>query len=115
MPRLTQINDILFPVDEYPVFTQIQAGSKNKKISVPGKKAIVNKNTNRVLGVVSKGYKLVSNKDALDLAYECCQATFPDTKHSEWEVTAVDAPGTGGHCFIDLVHNSANLDFLGQN
>jgi len=107
MPRLTQINDILFPVEEHPVFVHIQTGSKN----VPGKKAIVNSDTNRVLGIVSKGYKLVSNEDALNLAYQCCQATFPETKPSEWEVTGSDAPGTGGHCFIDLVHNSASLDF----
>ncbi len=111
MPRLTQIDDILFPVEEHPVFVHIQTGSKKERIAVPGKKAIVNSDTNRVLGIVSKGYKLVSNEKALDLAYQCCQATFPETMPSEWGVTATDAPGTGGHCFIDLVHNSANLDF----
>jgi hypothetical protein len=111
MPRLTQTDDILFPVEEHPVFVHIQTGSKKEMVAVPGKKAIINADTNRVLGIVSKGYKLVSNKDALDLAYQCCKATFPETKPSEWGVTASDAPGTGGHCFIDLEHNSANLDF----
>jgi hypothetical protein len=33
------------------------------------------------------------------------------TSSSEWEAKAVDAPSTGGHCCIDLVHNSTILDF----
>ena len=45
------------------------------------------------------------------MAFECCRTVFPETKPSEWEVRATDAPGTGGHCFIDLAHNSTNLDF----
>jgi hypothetical protein len=70
----------------------------------------VNTINNRVLGVVSKGYRLVSNSQALEWAYQCCQTVFPETKRIEWEVKACDAPATGGHCFIDLVHNSAVLD-----
>jgi hypothetical protein len=44
-------------------------------------------------------------------AYQCCRKVFPETKDTEWEVRATDAPSTAGHCFIDLVHNSAALDF----
>jgi len=36
---------------------------------------------------------------------------FPETKPAEWEVKTSDAPQTGGHCFIDLMHNSIALDF----
>jgi hypothetical protein len=44
-------------------------------------------------------------------AYQCCQTAFPETKPAEWEVKEIDAPGTGGFCFIDLMHNSTTLDF----
>jgi len=85
--------------------------SGERRLSVPDKKAIVNTKTNRVLGVVSRGYRLVTNHQALDWAYQCCQTVFPETKPGEWEVKSSDAPGTGGHCFIDIVHNSTALDF----
>lgn len=53
----------------------------------------------------------MTNREALDWAYQCCQTAFPETKPGEWEVKATDAPRTGDLCFIDLVHNSAALDF----
>ena len=111
MPRLTQIDDVLFPVEEHPVFVSVRTESGERRLSVPDKKAIVNTKTNRVLGVVSRGYRLVTNGQALDWAHQCCQTAFPETKPGEWKVKATDAPATGGHCFIDLVHNSTALDF----
>ena len=95
MPRLTQIDDVLFPVEEHPVFVSVRTESGERRLSVPDKKAIVNTKTSRVLGVVSRGYRLVTNHQALDWAYQCCQAVFPETKPGEWEVKASDAPGTG--------------------
>lgn len=111
MPRLTQLDDVLFPVDVLPVFAGIKTGYGERMISVPGKKAIVNTKSGRVLGVVSQGYRLVTNREALDMAYQCCRAVFPETTEGEWEAHATDAPETGGHCFIDLAHNSTALDF----
>lgn len=111
MPRLSQLEDVLFPVEEHPVFVSVKTASGEQRLPVPDKKAIVNRDSGRVLGVVSRGYRLVSNREALDMAYECCRTVFPETKPGEWEVRATDAPGTGGHCFIDLAHNSTTLDF----
>jgi len=111
MPRLTQLDDILFPVEEHPVFVSAYADTKERRISVPNKKALVNTRNYRVLGVVSRDYRLVTNREALNLAYECCGQAFPETKPAEWAVQASDAPQTGGYCYIDLAHNSAQLDF----
>jgi hypothetical protein len=111
MSRLAKIEDILFPVEEHPVFVHVKMKSGERRLPVSDKKAILNSKTNRVLGVVSRGYRLVKNTEALEWAYQCCTMVFPNTKPVEWEVKASDAPQTGGHCFIDLVHNSSNLDF----
>ena len=111
MPRITDIDNLLFPVEEHPVFVRVHTESGERRLSVPDKKAILNAKTDRVLGVVSRGYRLVTNQQALKWAYQCCQTIFPETKSSEWEVNASDAPGTGGHCFIDITHNSTALDF----
>lgn len=111
MPRLSVLDDVLFPVEEHPVFVSVHTNSGERRLPVPGKKAIVNTKTNRVLGVVSRGYRLVTNQQALEWAYQCCKIAFPETKPGEWEVKASDGPGTGGHCFIDIVHKSSSLDF----
>ncbi len=55
MPRLTQLDDVLFPVEEHSVFVGVRTKSGEQRLSVPDKKAIVNTKTNRVLGVVSRG------------------------------------------------------------
>ncbi len=111
MPRLTNLNDVLFPVAEHPVFVSMSNGDGERRVSVPEKKAIVNMARNRVLGIVSRDYRLVSNQEALDWAYQCCRTVFPETQPAEWDVNATDAPSTGGHCIIDLKHNSTTLDF----
>ncbi len=111
MPRISDLNDILFAVETHPVFVSVREGQVERRIRVPEKKAVLNRTGGRVLGIVSRGYRLVSNQEALDLAKKCCRAAFPETQESEWHVGVVDAPATGGHCFIDLLHNSAALDF----
>jgi Domain of unknown function (DUF932) len=111
MPRLTKLDDVLFPVAEHPVFVSITEKDGERRLAVPEKKAILNQKTNRVLGIVSRGYRLVSNREALDMAHQCCRTVFPETQTGEWDVNAIDAPSTAGYCHIDLVHNSAALDF----
>src|SRR5262245_28671354 len=111
MPRLTALDDIMFPVIERPVFVSVETESGERRLAVPEKKALVNPKCGRVLGIVSRGYRLVTNQEALHWADACCRSVFPDTKPAEWEVAAADAPASGGHCFIDLVHNTTALDF----
>jgi hypothetical protein len=111
MARLSELDDVLFPVSEHPIFVSLKSPSGEKRISVPDKKAIVHGTTSRVLGVVSRSYRLVSNRQALEWAFQCCRTVFPETNSSEWEVKAIDAPSTAGHCCIDLAHNSMALDF----
>jgi hypothetical protein len=101
----------MFPVELHPVFASVHTVSGDRRISVPDKRAIVNQESQRVLGIVSRDYVLVTNQQALEWAYQCCITVFPETSSGEWEVMVVDAPSTGGHCYIDLVHNSAGLDF----
>jgi hypothetical protein len=85
----------------------------NRQMPVRDSQAIVEMPSGRVVSVVGRGYRLVSHAEALGLAYDCARAAFPETKPSEWQVASVDAPSTGGTCFIDLAHNSAALDFTG--
>jgi hypothetical protein len=105
------LDEIMFPVEEHPVFVNIPTRSGERRLSVPDKKALVNTDSGRVLSIVSKGYRMVPNSRALDWAYQCCCQAFPETKPGEWQVTASDAPHTGSYCNIDLMHNTTALDF----
>jgi uncharacterized protein DUF932 len=111
MPRLTDLSAVLFEVEEHPVFASVRTSGGERHIAVPEKKAVVNASSGQVLGIVSRGYRVVTNREALDFTRACCRAAFPKTREIEWEVDRVDAPSTGGHCFIDLKHNSTALNF----
>jgi hypothetical protein len=111
LPRLTKLKDVCFPVEEHPIFVIVDGPSGKRQLPIPEKKALVNCESGRVLGVVSRDYRLVTNQQALEWARECCNTVFPKTKPAEWDISATDAPSSGGHCRIDLVHRSATLDF----
>lgn len=106
--RLTDPSQIFFPVEMAAVYVKLPDGGFRP---VPGKRAVVNQDTGRPVAVVGGQYQLVTNQEALELAQECCRAAFPKTQQREWEVGSVDAPGTGGHCRIDLKHSTMSLDF----
>ncbi|HKY93076.1 MAG TPA: DUF932 domain-containing protein [Nevskiaceae bacterium] len=106
--RLTRLDELVFDVEERAMWTE---GAGSKLVRVPDRRAIVNTGNGRIVGVVGRDYRLVTHRQALEWARECCRVAFPQTRESEWEVRGVDAPATGGHCFIDLVHCTGALDF----
>jgi len=109
MTRLHDLDDVMFDVETRPLF----AWDGDRRMPVPQSEAIVALPSGRVVSVVGRGYRLVSHAEALELARRCARAAFPETNPGEWQVARVDAPSTGGTCFIDLAHNSAALDFSG--
>jgi hypothetical protein len=109
MARLSKLPEILFPVALAPLHVRLDT----REVPVNDSRAVVDTRSGRVLGVVGRGYRLVTHEQALELAFECARAAFPETKPAEWQVDAVDATSTGSTCFIDLRHNSATLEFEG--
>lgn len=109
--RVSQLEEVLFPVEEHPVYVVVQEPSGERRLPAPHKKAIVDTASHRVLGIVSRDYLLVTNREALEWAYECCRHVFPDTQRAEWDVSQTDGRSTAGYCRIDLVHRTASLDF----
>lgn len=95
------LHAVMFPVREVDVFAEIEPGQSDR---IPGKKALVNDDTCRVLSVVSDRYQVLHNRTALELARKYCIAAFPNTAPANWRVFSVEAPVTGGHCHIDLEH-----------
>ncbi len=111
MARLNKLEQINFPVKEHPVYVITGNGESERRLFVRDKKALVNDNNQHVLGIVSQSYRLVSNTEAIDMAYQCCKTVFPETSEIEWSINHVDAPSTAGYCHIDLVHRTSALEF----
>ena len=109
--RITDPHELMFPVRTVGVYAELREGVNASRQRIPGKKAIVNCTNDQVLSVVSNGYQVVTNRDALDYGIRCCEAAFPDIPRSAWDVSSADAPISGGHCHFDLTHNSALLRF----
>lgn len=95
------LHSVMFPVCEVDVYAETEPGKRHR---IPGKKALINADTCRVLSVVSARYQVLHNSTALELARKCCIAAFPNTAPANWCVFSVEAPLTGGHCRIDLKH-----------
>ena len=109
--KVVDYRDLMFPVRTVGVFAELCEGVEQSRRRIPGKKAIVDCTNDRVISVVSDNYQVVTNREAVDYAFQCCEAAFPEVPLESWEVNSADAPLTRGHCHIDLTHNSAKLQF----
>ncbi len=106
MARITDIDDLLFPVELYPVFTEVKINGNISKIKIPNNKIVVNKKVKKPLGVVSNNYKLITNLKAIELGKQCAKELFGSVEANNIEIFNVDAPSTASYCHIDLVHKN---------
>ena len=111
MRRITNPDELFFPVTTQPVYTRTADIHLGIEIPISNRRAVVNVSTNEVLGVVGKDYRLVTNREACAYARQCAKAVFPNTIEDEWETFSADAPQSGIYCHIDLRHRTTALDF----
>lgn len=107
------LKPLLFEVDEVPVQAQ-WAGHVSNALPIPTKKALINHDTGQVLGVVGKGYCVVTNRQAIDMAFEVCAGAFPDLDSSEWMVFRHASVRSLSHVQIDLVHRAHVMNLVGS-
>jgi hypothetical protein len=111
MKHQTSVHDLLFDVDQVPIEAVVGSNGSTRRISIPGKKALVNKLTGLVLGVVSRDYRVVTNQEAVNLARDVCEKAFPGLSSVEWEAKRAAAPRTLSYAFIDLMHKTHVLNY----
>ena len=105
MPRITEFESLRFPVELRPVYyTHTEICGSRYQNPIPNSRVVVNKESGKPLGVVSKNYKLVTNEEAVEMGKQCCAELFGSNGAANIEVFNVDAPSTGSYCHIDLVH-----------
>jgi hypothetical protein len=111
MKRKTSVQNLLFDVDQVPIEAVVGSNGSTRRISIPGKKALVNQLTGLVLGVVSRDYRVVTNQEAVNLARDVCEKAFPGLSPVEWEAKRASAPRTLSYAFIDLMHKTHVLNY----
>jgi hypothetical protein len=107
MARNTDIASQLFPVREQSVFLD------NQDKPIQGFKAIVgilNDRSQTVFSVVSDGYQLVSNRDALEMGKRIHAKLFPYAQANSFEVFNVIAPASRSFCHIDIIDKNYTLN-----
>ena len=67
MVRITDIDDLKFPVELRPIYTDIEIDGKKIQLKAPNNKIVINTKSGTALGVVSNSYKLISNIEAIEL------------------------------------------------
>jgi len=111
MKHTPSVQDLLFDVDQVPIEAVVGSNGSTRRISIPGKKALIHQGTGHVLGVVSRDYRVVTNQEAVSMAREVCDKAFPGLSSVEWEDKRASAPRTLSYAFIDLMHKTHMLNY----
>lgn len=114
MARITNLDDLLFPVELRPLYTEIELNGKSSRIEVPNNRIVVNNKSGIALGVVSCNYKLITNHEAVELGKKCCRELFGAVEADNIEIFNIDAPSTASYCHIDLVHKDYVMNLFGE-
>ncbi len=107
------LKPLLFEVDEVPV-QALWGGDGTKVLPISSKKALINRSTGKVLSVVGRGYCVVTNRQAIDMAFEVCAGAFPDLDPSEWMVFRNATVKSLSYAQIDLVHRAHLMNLVGS-
>jgi hypothetical protein len=111
MKHQSSVHDLLFDVDQVAIEAVVGSNGSTRRISIPGKKALVNQLTGLVLGVVSRDYRVVTNQEAVNMARDVCEKAFPGLSSVECEAKRASAPSTLSYALIDLMHKTHVLNY----
>lgn len=93
------LQDLSFQLLKRPVYTFLENG---KKILIHGKIALMNSETGLPISIVSKGYEIITNSEALNYGKTCMKTLFNIKDDSDIELFNIFAPERLSFCHIDL-------------
>jgi len=108
--RRTDLNTVYFPVSFKNLYFEENSLFDRGMVPVPQFRAVVNLANAQPLGVVSRDYRLVTNKEAVGLGEKAFKQLFNAEDLSELEVFNIIAPDNGSYCHIDLIHQSYEVN-----
>lgn len=97
-----------FPVELRPLhLAPVRQGADWTKL--PRHFAVVDVQRNNPLAVVTEGYELVTNRQAIEMADIVMKEVFQTTNLGDMQCMNVTMPKTRSFCHIDLVHKSSSF------
>jgi len=107
--------EAFFPVELKPVF--IEATGKGGDLfqstgyqALPRHQAVVDMENDHAFAVVTEDYRLVTNKQAYDLAADALKSVFDFTSMNDMACLNVIMPRSRSFCHIDLIHNGSDFE-----
>jgi len=114
---LPTLKDILFDVEMGSVFYEDPYSSKDttpKKMCAKNHQAVVNQKTGEIISIVGNNYKLISNREALEIGKNLFRELYPKEDPNALFPFKVVAPKTMGSAHIDLIHRDVNFSVFEQ-
>jgi hypothetical protein len=121
--RRTALGDVLFPVEMRHVYfcsddspkpaeqTDLFGEGETKSYHrIPHFKAVVDVERNNVFSVVTEGYRLVLNEEAIKLGEECFKTVFSQGTAQGMEVFNITSPKTRSFCHVDFIHKGSSFE-----
>lgn len=118
-PATHELDELMFKVElvklsavgeQQNLFSSIQ----ERAIEVPGYFAVLNKDSVKVMSVVSSNYKLITNREALEWGKVAFNMLFPVVNVNDLIPYKVIAPKSMASCHIDLIHKGVRFDVWEQ-
>jgi len=106
---------LLFPVEESLLHVHFIYDSKERKLRLAGKKAVVAADTGKIIGIVGSKHKVLANQDVLTLCQEFCREAFPDVDESEWSFEKGHGPATRTWAALDIHILPRRISIGGQH
>jgi len=127
--RNTNLSDVLFKVEQRPVFIQKSLksptsgrqamlfpdeSSETEKTppqyaKIDKLQAVVDIEKNHVFSVVSRDYRLISNEEAIELGKKCFELVFSGFASQGMTLFNITTPKTRSFCHIDYIHQTAGF------
>ena len=117
--RNTDIEEVLFEVEQRPIYFDSKEKSQanlfdgNSQLHftrIPDFTAITNVQNDYVFSVVKPSYKLVTNREAVELGKKYFAKVFGGIGKDDLEVFNVTYPKTKSFCHIDFIHESSDFE-----
>lgn len=117
--RNTNLTEVLFDVEQRPIYLdskrQGQAnlfdGNSQMRFSkIPEFWAVTNVENEHVFSVVKPGYKLITNKEAIELGKKCFKSVFGSVNLDDMEIFHITYPKTKSFCHIDLTFKDSGFE-----
>jgi hypothetical protein len=111
-----KLEDVLFDAKLQPVYSSFRFPDElfTQSVDAPHYRAVVNQNTGKIVSIVSANYKLITNKEALEMGKDVFTQLYPNLKKDDLIPYKIVAPSTLSSAHIDLVHKNVNFNVWQQ-